>query len=146
MKALVLILDSLPLSFLGCYGNDWIDTPALDRIAAEGVVFDRHYSDCPDPAAAYCAWKNGVYSLPPLEGAPRAGEPESSLFSRLRGAGVNTVAISRKLPAQVDQVAAELGNAAERSFVWVELPFLQSPWDAPEDLFQRYFEMEAATE
>ena len=52
MKILVLVIDNLHLGFLSCYGNDWIDTPALDRLAAEGVVFDRHYSDCPDAAAA----------------------------------------------------------------------------------------------
>src|SRR5437867_5016313 len=90
MKVLVLILDRLPLGFLGCYGNDWIDTPGLDRLAAEGVVFDRHYSDCPEPAAAHRAWRTGRYALPPLEGAPVRVEPGTDLLHCLRAAGITT--------------------------------------------------------
>ena len=30
--------------YLGCYGNDWIHTPYLDHLAAESLVFDRHYA------------------------------------------------------------------------------------------------------
>src|SRR5205809_4063829 len=97
MKALVLILDSLPLSFLGCYGNDWIDTPALDRIAAEGVVFDRHYSECPDAAAARRAWQTGRYAFPLAEAAKtQAIEARTELNSLLRDAGIVNLLISER--------------------------------------------------
>src|SRR5262245_51415889 len=49
MRILVVEARGLHIGFLGCYGNEWIATPNFDRLAAEGVVFDRHYHDCPDP-------------------------------------------------------------------------------------------------
>ena len=44
MNAIVLVLDSLHLGYLGCYGNQWISTPNLDRLAARGVVFDHYFA------------------------------------------------------------------------------------------------------
>ena len=35
MRAIVLKFDHWPLSYLGCYGNTWIETPNLDRLAAQ---------------------------------------------------------------------------------------------------------------
>ncbi len=56
-KVLVIVARGLQLGALGCYGNGWIDTPALDRLAAEGVVFDQHFADAasPEGARAACA-------------------------------------------------------------------------------------------
>src|SRR6478672_1102760 len=48
MRLLVLEALGLHLGYLGCYGNDWVATPNLDRLAAEGVVFDAHFADQPD--------------------------------------------------------------------------------------------------
>jgi len=41
MSALVVTFDQLPASILGCYGNEWIETPHFDRLAAHGVVADQ---------------------------------------------------------------------------------------------------------
>jgi len=41
MNTIVIISDTLRRDFLGCYGNEWIHTPYLDRIAEEAIVFDR---------------------------------------------------------------------------------------------------------
>src|SRR5438552_12872941 len=60
MRAIVFVLRGCPAGWLGAYGNEWVATPNLDRVAAEGIVFDQHISDCPDPAAAGQAWfQNG---------------------------------------------------------------------------------------
>src|SRR4029077_1711848 len=45
------------------YGNDWIETPNLDRLATSAVVFDRHFCENLDPAAANHAWWNGIYQF-----------------------------------------------------------------------------------
>lgn len=60
MKILVLEARGLHLGFLGCYGNEWIATPNLDRLAAEGVVFDRHYHDCPGTSHSRAAQLNAT--------------------------------------------------------------------------------------
>lgn len=45
MNVIVIINDSLRLDHLGCYGNERIKTPNIDRLASEGAVFDRFYSE-----------------------------------------------------------------------------------------------------
>ncbi len=44
MNVIVIVSDTLRRDHLGCYGNDWISTPHLDRFASKAVVFDRAYS------------------------------------------------------------------------------------------------------
>ncbi len=42
-NAIVLMFDSLQFNYLGCYGNTWIKTPNMDRLAREGVLFENSY-------------------------------------------------------------------------------------------------------
>jgi arylsulfatase A-like enzyme len=35
------------MNTLGCYGNNVIRTPNIDRLASEGVTFERHYVSIP---------------------------------------------------------------------------------------------------
>jgi len=42
-NVIVVMLDSLQLNYLGCYGNKWIKTPNIDRLAREGVLFENNY-------------------------------------------------------------------------------------------------------
>ncbi|GAB4307667.1 MAG: sulfatase [Promethearchaeota archaeon] len=39
-----IISDTLRRDFLGCYGNDWVDTRHIDAFARKSVTFDRAYS------------------------------------------------------------------------------------------------------
>src|SRR5438067_6603747 len=53
MQIQVRLADGLQVAALGPYGNDWIATPNLDRLATQTVVFDQHFADFPgksDPA------------------------------------------------------------------------------------------------
>jgi len=43
MKLILINADTFRRDHLGTYGNRWIHTPNLDRLAAEAVVFERHY-------------------------------------------------------------------------------------------------------
>jgi arylsulfatase A-like enzyme len=43
MKTLFLVLDTVRADYLGCYGNHWVQTPNLDRLANTGFVFDNHW-------------------------------------------------------------------------------------------------------
>jgi len=49
MNVVVLAAHGLHCHWLGPYGNEWGSTPALDALASESVVFDRHFAD--DPTA-----------------------------------------------------------------------------------------------
>ncbi|MDZ4689572.1 MAG: hypothetical protein SH850_31230, partial [Planctomycetaceae bacterium] len=40
--AIIVTFDRLSCAGLGCYGNEWIDTPGFDTLAAQGFVFDNH--------------------------------------------------------------------------------------------------------
>lgn len=41
MNVILIFSDTLRADFLGCYGNDWVHTPYIDRLAQEAIVFDR---------------------------------------------------------------------------------------------------------
>jgi len=43
MNVIFILNDSLRQDHLGCYGNQWIKTPNLDRLAESSAVFDRAY-------------------------------------------------------------------------------------------------------
>lgn len=45
MNLIVIMLDSLRRDHLGCYGNSWIKTPSIDKLAKESVVFENAYTE-----------------------------------------------------------------------------------------------------
>ena len=44
MNIVFICADSLRRDHLGCYGNNWIHTPNLDRLGAESLTIDSHYA------------------------------------------------------------------------------------------------------
>jgi arylsulfatase A-like enzyme len=44
LNCILIISDTLRRDHLGCYGNEWISTPHIDRFAGESVLFDRAYA------------------------------------------------------------------------------------------------------
>lgn len=59
---LFIISDDLSAGALGCYGNDSVLTPNLDRLAMSGVKFDRAYCQYPVCGAARAALMASMYS------------------------------------------------------------------------------------
>ena len=45
VNAILIVLDTLRQDHVGCYGNDWIKTPHLDKFALESVKFTRMYPE-----------------------------------------------------------------------------------------------------
>ena len=43
MNTIFILIDTLRRDHLGCYGNDWIQTPHFDALAQKSVVFDQAY-------------------------------------------------------------------------------------------------------
>ena len=63
MKAVVLTFDRLPAHLLGCYGNEWTETPGFDRLASLGSVFDQHFAEVPGPVSANHSWWTGRFEF-----------------------------------------------------------------------------------
>jgi arylsulfatase A-like enzyme len=94
MRALVIVARNLSAGFLGCYGNEWIETPNVDRLAAEGIVFDQHFSDHPDPVAACLSWRTGCYHFPLAGSGPDPPSPHAhDLIQALTEHGIATALV-----------------------------------------------------
>jgi arylsulfatase A-like enzyme len=63
MNVIVVVCNSLHLGFLGMYGNAWIETPNLDRLAAEGIVFDYHFPENLTTLPTRRSWWTGRYGF-----------------------------------------------------------------------------------
>ena len=50
-------------AWLGCYGNEQAQTPHLDKLAKEGVLFKHAYSNAPVCAVARSTILNGAYAV-----------------------------------------------------------------------------------
>jgi len=73
MNFCFIMTDTQNKSMVGAYGNPAVDTPNLDRLAAEGVRFERAYTACP-----LCT--------------PARGSLFSGLHPQVNGASMNNVA------------------------------------------------------
>src|SRR5690348_13914320 len=70
MRILVLEAAALHLGFVGCYGNEWVATPSVDRLAAESIAFDQHLADAPEPFSAAAWWqRSAVTGMYPFAGS-----------------------------------------------------------------------------
>ena len=56
-----ILADDLGYGELGCYGQEKIRTPHIDRLAREGTRFTRHYSGAPVCAPARCVLLTGKH-------------------------------------------------------------------------------------
>lgn len=63
-NAIVIMFDSLQFNYLGCYGNEWIRTPNMDRLAREGVLFENAYTEGLPTVPCRRAMHTGRYTLP----------------------------------------------------------------------------------
>ena len=62
------ITDDISWNDLGCYGNTFVRTPNLDRLAAEGMAFDNCYLAISSCSPSRCSIITGRY--PHNTGAP----------------------------------------------------------------------------
>ena len=145
MKSIAIILQGCPVGCLGVYGNEWIAAPNLDGLAAEGTVFDRHYSDCPDPAAARRAlWGSPRPTDPPrylirAHRSERDAPPEfyagwAEVFDARPGANP-----AEALDGLLPRVLAQLAELDDWLLV-IEMDRLIPPWHVPRELFEVYLE------
>ena len=115
---------------MGCYGDTWMKTPNLDRLASQGRLFRHHYVQVPTCGASRYSMLTGLrpscdadywnepftFHKPDL-----AGRPTESLVHAFRQNGYRTVAIG-KVSHNPDNSAADLPRS------WDEVIPLKGPW------------------
>ncbi|MEN8229123.1 MAG: arylsulfatase [Bacteroidota bacterium] len=57
-----ILADDLGYGELGCYGQELIETPNIDNLAANGMKFTQHYSGSPVCAPSRCVLLTGLHS------------------------------------------------------------------------------------
>jgi arylsulfatase A-like enzyme len=171
-NVICVVIDGLQPAFLGAYGNTWIATPGLDRLAAESFVCDTALADTLDLARVYRGFWQGLPALWP--DAEKVDAP--SLIDRAGQAGWHTALLTddrqvAELPAaagfsqrtllavdemprpaaEVDEPAAVrfmaeasrcLTEARQPFFLWMHTRGLFGAWDAPYALRAQYADEE----
>ncbi|EYF01606.1 sulfatase-like hydrolase/transferase [Chondromyces apiculatus] len=162
-RDIVLItVDALRADHVGVYGYGRPTTPNLDRLAAEGVVFEAAYTPTPHTSYAVASLMTGKYMRPLL--LQGLGEDSETFAQALRRYGYKTAGFyppavffidgerfgplrERGLDFEyrrvefasaaqrVGQVEAYLGKvgAGERVFLWVHLFEPHEPYEARAD-------------
>jgi arylsulfatase len=94
---LLIMCDQLRPDALGCYGNAYVKTPNIDRLAEKGVCFTQAYSTTPVCVPA----RNGLiagqhpFELGLLDNAPLIKPIENPLPELIRRQGYSTSAIGK---------------------------------------------------
>jgi arylsulfatase A-like enzyme len=163
---LVVTIDRLPAWMLAAYGATWVATPALDSLAARGVVFDRVITPslvADDTLRELLA--AGASAGRPLLAAAAAGgwrpvfvTDDAAIAAGMTADGlgpavgmrlVEAVAkekgeeddaqtsIARLVDAALDRITSK-----EHRLVWCHVGSLGVAWDAPERYRDRYIDPE----
>lgn len=167
---LVVTVDRLPAWMLGSYGATWVATPALDSLAARGVLFDRVIVPATSPfagvaavpdtfaglfaegdgppllaAAADLAWRPCVVSDDPRVPGPglagRSGAVDVRLVPAAPAAVVADDDRETAIARLVDAAVERLTVGGTR-FLWCHVGSLGLTWDAPDAHRQRYIDPE----
>lgn len=74
-----ILADDMGYGDLGCYGQQIIETPNLDRMATQGVRFTNHYTGCTVCAPSRCALMTGKHTGHSFVRGNREMKPEGQM-------------------------------------------------------------------
>lgn len=123
MNAICLIVDRLHAGYLGAYGNSWIKTPAVDRLACEAAVFDQALIDSP-LLENYCrsAWHglHALYPHPQAESRQAVAPPQDrpTLAAMLREAGATSALLTDERLVARHPLAVDFDDLIEVDPPW----------------------------
>jgi len=128
---IIVSIDTLRADRLGCYGNDRPTSPAIDRIAGEGVVFDDASAPSPWTKPSHASLLTGLY--PSRNGAVAMDsdmrEDVVHLASHLAGRGFQTLAVVNSM--LLNQHGLERGFQQLKYVPFVQGNRKSSPVTAP---------------
>jgi arylsulfatase A-like enzyme len=145
MRVLVITVAGLRPDYLGCYGSDWVETPALDRLAAEAVVFDQHFAARPDLPGASRDLQSLLRQpdIPIWLVADATGAvPDESVTAKHKVIRIQKSEGKRILmESTVDAAlkAVRRLSSREDAFLWISLPGLVPPWRIADEFLEAYF-------
>lgn len=61
-NVIYILMDDLGYGDIGCFGQDKIETPNIDRLCKDGIRLTQHYSGSPVSAPARCVLFTGMHS------------------------------------------------------------------------------------
>jgi len=99
------MLDTLRADHVGCYGNDWIETPAMDALAGESILFSRAYPESLATMPGRRSLHTGLRTWPfrvwtpdrgdlPLPGWQHIPEGQVTVQEAMMDAGLETIFIT----------------------------------------------------
>ena len=62
LNVIYILADDLGYGDLGCYGQDKIQTPNIDKMAEQGMLFTNHYAGCTVSAPSRCSLMTGLHT------------------------------------------------------------------------------------
>ena len=99
-SVLLITIDTLRPDRLGCYGHPTNQTPAIDRLAREGMLFERAYCDMPWTTGSMASVMTGRYSDEHglREPSQKLSPTVATMAQILQARGVQTGAIVGSFP------------------------------------------------
>lgn len=94
-NVLVITMDTTRADYLGCYGHPGVQTPVIDQLARQGVLFANAFTPSPSTLPGHCSIFTGLY---PYHHGARAngtfhlGPQNTTLAEILKGNGYRTAA------------------------------------------------------
>ena len=143
LNYLCLTVDGLHNGMIGAYGNGWLQTPTLDLLATEAVVFDRYYTNSLDIAAVFDSlWADLPKTLREKNYRTVLLTDDTDVFHHASATGfaeVHRLDTPNRLADSVEQTqffaalatAVDLLGANQAYFLWVHLQGFYGPWDFP---------------
>ncbi len=101
LNVYLITLDTTRADHLGCYGHDGIETPSIDRLAAEGTLYESAFTAVPITLPSHTAMLTGTY--PAYHGVRENGgfyvpEELETLAEILAGEGYESAAFVGAFP------------------------------------------------
>lgn len=171
-SVVVLALDGLGARLLGPYANTWFSTHQFDRLAAQSLLLEFAFADCPELMGSYQSlWtgRNGFAGLAPtveknklIDQLAEAGV-ESTLFTDEQRLAESALAnqfdrvvmnaiepatsaandLSETMLAEFFSVAIEkMAVIKPGELMWIHSTGLSGSWDAPYEMRQQFADEE----
>lgn len=167
-NAVVIVIDRLGAGWLSPYGNTWLDTPELNRMAGQSLLLENAIADAPRLPGVYWSYWQGLHAG---DGA-RPGNDSACLPAEAAAHGYRTLLVTDEAEVAEHSLAAAFGqltvlpppNARHAAkdvadtgiaelfaaaieklvgltppfLLWVHARGLQGPWDAPGRFRERF--------